>query len=187
MPALTARPHAKAARGGTPGAVLLRRDLPDDATAVRVAISRERAAVSSCAVEIAIAVDYYVPDRKSSVGAAGEVVKAGITPETARVGQFENRTVWSMCAAGGRRAVQVADCVHSQAAKGSRKVSTKTMEQAERPATTRGHQLKNRTGTSRATLLGRAIDIARGVQDQTSFREHSVASALKSVENILHP
>ena len=78
-------------RAGGPGIVLqpchevLRRNLPDDATAVQAAVIaiRSRTAERGCAVEIAIAVENYAAGGITPVPAAREVVQSGVGPATA--------------------------------------------------------------------------------------------------------
>ena len=96
-----------------------------------------RTAKDGSAVDIALGIEYHVPQRTISVVAAGEVVQIGFRPASAGRYQLEDRAA-VMDSAITRSAVQISRWVSHQTVRRSA-ASRKTVKDSLGPTSTRMH------------------------------------------------
>src|SRR5271169_2171608 len=118
----------------------LRRDLPDDAAAIVVAIAPSHATGYRCAVKIAIRVQGRAAQRIPPVVAVREIVKGGVLPAAVRGSQLEDRTSpISAISVGGT--VKIPGRIPNEIAVRSA-VPAQTVHQAKGPIFSGGRQLE---------------------------------------------
>ena len=138
------------------------------------------------AVNVATAIDNHAANRKRPIVEAGERVKLGISPATARRRQFINGAA-SVCAvreisAELRRAVEIAGRISGQRTEvGFQATVILGVERGESPIAVGRGQLENSVNA-----VGEGtIQIAVGIEDQSSQRR--VVTAEKVVDDVRIP